>query len=459
MGTIALAVVVVWIAWLLYSDVKERGSVSSGTWVVVAWAVLYGSRPVTTWFDPQVSTAERHDEGTQSEALVHLTLIVAGLIVLVRRRISVSAVFRENRWLLVFYLFWAMSLLWSDLPFLTAKRLFKDLGNVVMVLVILTARDPGETAKAVFLRCAYVCIPLSVVLIRYYPELGRAYSGFSKSDVMHVGVTTHKNALGTLALISALCLLWDLLDRRKASGSGTGRWRGLIAGVPVLALCWALLLTIDSATALICATFGSALLIALSSPWAQRNPGRFEGGALAAGLGLVALDWSIGLRESILLILDRDTTLTTRTDIWPLLLKYQQDPLVGAGFNTFWSGERLVQLWRYELVEGLIQAHNGYVETYLNGGVIGVALLLGLLLAGYRRVRVGLRLAASSAAFACVLILVAVIYNASEASFNKLSLLWFATLFAVMARWSMPKAEPTAPVERSWAPRAVQVRP
>jgi O-antigen ligase len=458
MGTLALAVVAVWIAWLLYDDVRKRGSVSHGTWVVVAWAVLYGSRPVTSWFDPHgVATAERHDEGTQSEALVHLSLIVAGLIVLVRRRISVTTVIRENRWLLVFYLFWAMSLLWSDLPFVTAKRLFKDLGNVVMVLVILTARDPGETVKAVFLRCAHVCIPLSIVLIRYYPELGRAYAGYSQSEVMYVGVTTHKNALGTLALAAALCLLWDLLDHRKAWGSGTGRW-GLVAGVPLLAMCWALLLTIDSATALICATFGSALLIALRMPWAQRNPSRFEGYSLVAGLGLVALDWSVGLRETILLMLDRDTTLTTRTDIWPLLLKYQQDPVVGAGFNTFWSGDRLVQLWQHDLVAGLLQAHNGYVETYLNGGVVGVVLLVGLLIAGYGRIRTGLRVGASGAAFACAVLLVAVVYNASEASFNKLNLLWFATLFAVMSHWSAPKAEPTAAMERPRA-RATTGRP
>jgi O-antigen ligase len=456
-GSVVLLAIGAWTVWLLWRDVKERKSVSPGAWVVVAWTVLYGSRPVTSWFaggDYGLALPERHDEGTPAEALVHLSLIVAGLSVLVRRGVRVSTVIDDNRWLFALYVFWVMSVLWSDVPLVTAKRLFKDLGNIVMALVILTAREPSETAKAVFARCAYLCIPLSIVLIRYYPELGRAYSGYSRSEVMYVGVATHKNALGTLALVTGLCLLWDLLDRPEPSQGQTGKWY-VAARALVLAMCWYLLLTVDSVTALICAVFGSALLVSLSTPWVRRNPGRLEAYGLAAGLTVWLLDWTFGIRDAILLSLGRDTTLTTRTEIWPILLKYQDNVLVGAGFNTYWAGQRLVQLWQYELVDGLVQAHSGYVETYLSGGAVGLGLLVVLLMASYGRIRKALLLDANDAAFRYAILLVAIIYNGSEASFNKLSLLWFMTVFAVMAYGSRRRVEQATPVGRRWRPEAV----
>jgi O-antigen ligase len=123
-------------------------------------------------------------------------------------------------------------------------------------------------------------------------------------------------------------------------------------------------------------------------------------------------------------------TLTTRTDVWPLLLAHQENPLVGAGFNSFWAGERLVQLFRS--FGGIMQAHNGYLETYLNGGLVGVGLLVILLFSAYRKIRKQLVLGASEGSIRFVILLSAVIYNNSEASFNKVGVLWVVTLFAIM---------------------------
>ena len=56
-----------------------------------------------------------------------------------------------------------------------------------------------------------------------------------------------------------------------------------------------------------------------------------------------------------------------------MLLSQADNPILGAGFNSFWSGQRLeVLLGKYNI----IQAHNGYLETYLNGGWIAVLLFV-----------------------------------------------------------------------------------
>lgn len=442
MGLLAISVFSLWLLWLYYRDAKERPGVSSGAWIVVAWAVIYGSRPVTEWFggvgvsqDPRPSI----DEGNPVEALVSLSLIVSGLIVIVRRGTRWSTLINDNAWLMIFYLFWLMSVTWSDYPIITLKRLFKDLGNVVMVLVVLTDKDPIDAIKAVLSRVAYLCVPLSVLFIRYYPEWGRAYVGHDMTELMWVGVATHKNTLGVIAFIGALFVLWDLIDLRGKAGSIT-RKSTFVSRVLVLLMSWYLLLIANSATSLVCGVLGSAMLVAFGFPSVKRNPKRLEAFGLGVAIILAVLDSILDVKELIVTgLLGRDMTLTTRTEVWPLLIAYQDNFLLGAGFNSFWAGERLAYLRSH--VAYIIQAHNGYLETYLNGGIIAVGLLVGLLLSTYMRIRKKLALSAPDASSRFVLLLLAIIYNNSEASFNKVGLMWFVTLYAVVQYGKTPIRE------------------
>ena len=48
--------------------------------------------------------------------------------------------------------------------------------------------------KAVFIRCTYLLVPLSLIFVRYFPELGRRYSPHTGSLEI-IGVTFQKNSL------------------------------------------------------------------------------------------------------------------------------------------------------------------------------------------------------------------------------------------------------------------------
>jgi len=442
-GFLGLLSLSLWILWLCYREGKERASVSRAVWIVVAWAVIYGSRPVTEWFTGAGQELRSRDEGNPIEALISFSLILAGLIVLLRRGVRFPAIISENTWLFVFYGFWLMSIAWSDDPLITFKRLFKDLGNVVMVLVVLTEREPSEAMKSLCARVAYLCIPLSILLIRYYPDWGRVNAGYDQSELMNVGVATHKNTLGVLGFVGAVFLLWDLIDLR-GKHRNIAEKATLVSRVLMLLTCWYVLAIVDSATSLVCALLGSGLLIVFSLPSMGRNFGRVE----AFGLGAVAILWLLdsafkvkdAFVEAFVQSLGRDTTLTSRTDFWPILIGHQDNPLLGVGFNSFWTGHRLMLL--PESLRTNVQAHNGYLETYLNGGLVGVALLVVLLLSAYRRIRKQLLLGAPEATIRLVVLLVAVLYNYSEASFNKIGLLWVVTLFAITEyRWKPPSRQ------------------
>ena len=207
MGLLALCTLSLVLLWVYHRDAKERPSVSFSTWIVLVWLFIHGTRPVTMWFGWEVNAIR--DEGNPAEALVNFVVIVAGLIVLWSRSFRLSIFIDDNPLLCVFYLFWIFSVTWSDYPLITFKRLFKDLGNVAIVLIVLTERDPSEAIRAVCVRFAYLCIPLSIVLIRYYPSLGRTYVGYHQDAVTYNGVATNKNALGVLVLVAVLFVLWD----------------------------------------------------------------------------------------------------------------------------------------------------------------------------------------------------------------------------------------------------------
>lgn len=377
-GLIALFALSLWIIWLFRLEKKERPSVSSAIWIVLIWVFIHSTRTTSAWLGLQGS--QSRDEGSPVDAAIELVLLLLATVVLLRRNINWSRVITGNIWVFVFYVFWFASITWSDYPFITFKRVFKDFGNVIMVLIVLTESNSWESFKAVLVRTAYLCIPLSIVLIRYYPEWGRATIGYHLDVTFYNGVASHKNVLGIVVLASTLGLLWDLLDLSGRNRNSVPRF-SYFSRILILCMCWYLFVIIDSASSLVATVLGVAATLTFRSPAFKRRPVRMEIVSVIAIGGALILDLLFNLKETIIVgVLGRDMTLTSRTDMWQILDNYVENPILGAGFNTFWSGERLLLL--PEHLQGNVQAHNGYLELYLNGGIVGVGLLAVLILTG-----------------------------------------------------------------------------
>ena len=77
----------------------------------------------------------------------------------------------------------------------------------------------------------------------------------------------------------------------------------------------------------------------------------------------------------LLSLLGRDPTLTNRTIIWGLMDKYiEAENTLGYGFGAFWASDAVlgfVERWGY-----IGNAHSGYYEALLNGGLVGLALVV-----------------------------------------------------------------------------------
>lgn len=422
----------------LFALNRDRNSrTSPALWIPVVWLLIAGSRAVSQWLGdfglgPSVSlTPEQYLDGSPLDRNVFVGLLIAGLIVLVSRRRQVGMLLRANAPILLFFLYCALSSLWSDFPDVAIKRWFKAVGDLVMVLVVLTDPDQLAALKRLLSRVGFVLLPLSILFIKYYPDLGRGYvPGIGAWVPSYTGVTTSKNFLGTITLILGLgsewCFLQAYRHRKETHKNGP-----LVAHGALLVMAVWLFWMANSATSMSCFLMAGSFIAVTSLHTKTRKPAFVRLFFVAAvSLALFALFADSG--GSLLGTVGRDSTLTGRTDIWKLVLGMSGNPVFGVGFESFWLGERLQKTWnlyRFHLNE----AHNGYIEIYLDLGWIGIALLAALLLKGYRSLLAGFRRDPETSSLKFAYFIVAVIYNFTETAFRILNPVWIFFFVAIIA--------------------------
>jgi O-antigen ligase len=404
---------------------------SWGLWVVLFWVMIIGSRSVSVWLNPgiEAESPEAYLEGTTLDRNIFLVLIILGVVALLQRRPDWRNIFNSNRWFFAFLFYCGISIIWSDYPTVSFKRWAKELGNVIMVLIILTEEDIVLAIRAVISRYTYLAIPLSVLLIGSFPEIG-SYIDRDMFTPAHGGVATHKNSLGIITFISGLFLVWDLVYLRGEDVIRTDKADVLCRYVLLLMVAW-LMYMAQSATALVSLILGTSILLFMKLPF-PRSQIRFLGTYSLVLSLLVLFLYSVpGVLDGFAKVLGRDMTFTGRTELWADLLNEHINPILGTGYQSFWLGARADYLWDKYLFHP-IQAHNGYLETYLNGGLIGLCLLMATIVFTGNRLRREVLHESSFGILLFACLVVAVFYNWTEAMFSRLNLIWFVLGIAAL---------------------------
>lgn len=366
--------------------------------------------------------------GSPLDRLVLSILIVLALLILSRRGVKWSRIFEDNFWLILLYLYMGLSILWSDVPFVSLKRWIRLSGMIPIGLVILSSQEPLEAMESVFRRCAYILVPFSLVLSKYFPRLGVAYGRWS-GEQMWVGVTTQKNGLGQICALLAFFLIWALLREWRAGELFKNRFH-TYADALVLAIAVYLLSVAGSATSTGVFIIGIVMLLTLNWSKAIARYTAANLKALLAALVLIYLLIGDIVRSIFLSVFSRSETLTGRTDIWKMISDIaNHNPIIGVGYGSFWLsvGSKVSSMF------GVSQSHNGYLEVYAELGTVGIVLLSAFLMAFCGKVQKQINHTFDWGVYGICFLLITLLYNYTEAGFlQSSSFIWSSMLYLTL---------------------------
>jgi len=250
-----------------------------------------------------------------------------------------------------------------------------------------------------------------------------------------VGVTTHKNSLGLLAMLAALLFLWNIFQKDK---------RGKIIAIVYLIMIAYLLnggghTRSSTAIVLIFIAVAAYLFMGKYKSRPERLLPVIVGVFVITLVTNVSAEFILGAPIDVIIsvAIGKDPTLTGRTILWQDLITLgKRHFFLGYGYEGFWTPLIMPDL--KEVSGGIhswgpTQSHNGYIEVFLNLGILGL-IFLGFVVIStfkgainhcyqnfdYGRIRI-------------VLFLIVMLHNYSEASFTKPTrLLWFTFLLVAM---------------------------
>lgn len=405
----------------------EKWGISWGVIVPILWMLRISSRGLGYWFSPDSGmTQDNADQlnGTPVDRNFFIVLEVLGLIILFSRRINWAEFFKRNKILILLFIYMGISVLWSDYTDVSMRRYFRGLGDLIMVLVLLTEINYTGATVRFFRVSSFFLVLVSVFFIKYLRDLGVAYEG---NIEMWIGVTTHKNSLGQLACVAAFFLTWVLFSKY---------YRFKLWDIPIFALTmWLLNGSATSISRTSMGVYVSAVAVLVLLRLLKKNVTTVKiivsvlVFAFALGSFFTVYFYHMGLIPWIAGVTGGDPTLTGRTQLWDALLEIgSKHWLQGSGYGGFWLGSLGNDLWE-QFGWHPNQAHDGYIDVYVEFGIVGLILLGIYIIVTYRDILRNLAFDSDYGRFRLTMLTMVIIYNVTESSFCKpTTILWFLFL-------------------------------
>jgi exopolysaccharide production protein ExoQ len=157
--------------------------------------------------------------------------------------------------------------------------------------------------------------------------------------------------------------------------------------------------------------------------------------------------------------------LTGRTDLWDELAQFTRNrPLLGYGYGAFWTPNHILDVSE-TLYWGISSAHSAYLETVLNIGLAGAAVLALATLAGLWRTGENYwRAGDAGHGLIFGMLIFGLVEGISEAGMVAPSFSFFVTICGLCQLGFFSRAEPSALLpepagEREEGPEARQEAP
>jgi exopolysaccharide production protein ExoQ len=334
--------------------------------LTAAVLILYSGGPFT------VILSGGHSQGDSGEAPVDypimrllfiLTYALFAALLVGRWRQTLETL-RRDRFTLLFVGLAACSVAWSASPDDTFSKSIAFIGTTLFGIYLAGRYSrEGQLKLLAWAFGGIVCLScIYAIALPQYGVMGGVHAGDWR------GIYTHKNTLGKLMVLSVGVFLLRSLQRNSARF-----WSllGLGASIMLIGLC-----TSKGAVINACSIIGIIL--------GCFSLGRWRISFLIPSLiGLFSFALGSGLLISqnlpaIASFLNKDVTLTGRTEIWALTFeKFAERPWLGYGYYGFWQGldSEAGDIWRIYGWE-TPNAHNGFLDIGIQLGFIGLSLFL-----------------------------------------------------------------------------------
>jgi len=382
-SAIALLICTIFVLFMLRLDRKQSTEVTFAFWIPTIWFLIVSSKPVAIWFQ---STGATIEEGNPLDRLFLIIMLCLGVTILIKRKFNWSAILKENISLVLLLSYMLVSCLWADTPFISFKRWTRELIAIIMASVIISEPQPWKALESLLRRTTYILIPLSFILINYFPEYGRIYVHHS-GDLMWVGASIHKNSLTQLCLAAIFFLVWTFIRRRRGSSSAVPRYQTILEIFILFLAVWIMGGPNHnfnySATATIAGVIGFMMLMGFY--WFKKY-GRIPSTSALAALILIVIIYGtltpmIGKLSLINVssVAGRDETLTGRAQVWEQVVPTaMKRPLFGHGHEGFWTTDSRKDF-------DISGAHNGFLDIILSLGFVGLGLYSVFFLSNIRK--------------------------------------------------------------------------
>ncbi|MCX7974602.1 MAG: O-antigen ligase family protein [Candidatus Aminicenantes bacterium] len=413
---LALIIVLSFISCVIYIEHKRAKNQSGAVWIVFLWILYSESKGLGTFFNIKTTV----EAGSLPDRLFILALGIISLLILLKRQYSIYTILKLNGKATVILIYMLISILWSKYPAISFRRWGREAIAFIIASLLCSEKYPIKMLISALKKAIYSALPLSILLIKYFPEYGRSYRKLT-GEVSWEGIASQKNGLVMICSLSILFLCWSLTQDLR-------NWKTLPSKFPVFIDVFFVMLAFYlmmgprrtltySATSFFALIVGLIFFIFLKM--AIKYGISIEKKFMLIAIFIISIGIVMPFSGKIPIkalpkLLNRNETLTGRTEIWNSLIPYaNQNLLLGHGFGGFWT-----TALRNEIAS---HAHNGYLNTILNLGLCGLLLFIIFILDFIKKSFKLLRSESQIAFFSLSLILVLIIRNISEVSLGEFS--------------------------------------
>lgn len=318
-----------------------------------------------------------------------LILFALSVVELIRMRVDLR---RLPYPLMAFLLLAALSIIWSAYPGASALGVAGLLVTATFALYLTTALDLTTIVRSLGTALRWI-LGLSLLFELFVATVIRAkvlpfwvdWSGLDKIPAAFYwsrnllfeggriqGIVGNANLLAFAALLAVIVFSVQIAAR-AASRFWTSIW--LVVALATLALTRSSTVLVAGAVVAVVALY---LWLVRRVPAERRVPWYIAGSVIAAaGVALVLV-----FRDTLLALLGKSPDLTNRLDIWDTVIGLaNQRPAAGWGWVGYWPP--WVEPYQdLVVIKGVhyYQAHNAWLDVYLQLGIIGLIVFGGLVL-------------------------------------------------------------------------------